>query len=581
MIPNIPEDQVHQLTGLGETLFPDRYAIHPEETWKEACARWARGGAAAEHGENINKWEARFYTETVTNRFIPGGRIMRSLGRPLQATGNCFCIGPSNFDSREGWGQATKEVIIISGEGGGVGLNGSDIRPRGTPVGRTGGVATGAVSFFEILNAAAGVIRGGGGRRAALMVCLNHDHPDLEEFLSKKLDLEELKNANASVGFMNESIEDFVTKVQNNQDHELVWQDSVIKTVKAKDIWDTIIHNSVKAAEPGILNLYLMNEMNNLWYCKKIVASNPCGEIGLEPYGMCNLGCLVLPRFVNRNSTDLQWGKLNTTITTAIRFLDNMINVGHYPFEKIKDEMNNTRRLGLGVTGLHTMLLQLGMKYDSEEAFAFVAKMMKFIKHKAYEASIFLAVEKGQFPLLDREQFTKSGFCKTLKPSLRDKILEYGIRNCAVLTVPPHGTGSIICNVTPGLEVMFSPACSRTYQDGEETKTIIVFDPMAEKLLAENGDSSILQGALDVSPENHMKMQALVQEHVDNAISKTIWLPKGYSDEQELSNLFMKYLPKLKGVTLYTAGSRPNEPLTPIPFEEALKMGCRGGACDI
>ena len=843
--------------------------------------------------------------------------------------------------------------------GGGVGLNGSEIRPRGTPVGRTGGEATGAVSFFEILNAAAGVIRGGGGRRAALMLCLNHDHPDLEEFLNKKLNLDELKNANVSLGFLNESIEDFIVKVQNNEDHELVWHDSVIKTVKAKDIWDTVIHNSLKAAEPGALNLHLMNKMNNLYYCREITCSNPCvtgdtrvstsrglvqikdlvrtsapiytmgkknpnmilitdslgivvdprmgqdtpqkmencfvsgekqvfrlktkegyslkltanhrimttkgwkqadelkpgdsihiqnthggfgseghwnlgivagwltgdgtlvgnkkdvprlycyppdkdvfpillkavtniigqspawylptdktdwerakkahiecallrehlgelcqnkfripefvwqgtrgvqegyisalfsadgsvqgtkekgfsirlasshlalledvqrlllnfnvfskiyaerrpegwrklpdgyggyksyycnadhelvvsrssmvtfkneikliredkqelleeniatytkgpyaesftaeftelealgvemvfdlsepttrsfcanglvvhncGEIGLEPYGMCNLGCLVLPRFVNKNGTDLQWGKLNTTITTAVRFLDNMIDVGHYPFPKIKKEMTDTRRLGLGITGLHTMLLQLGMKYDSEEAYAFVHKMMKFIKHKAYEASIFLAVEKGQFPLMDRDQFVKSGFCKTLKPSIRDKIEEYGMRNCAVLTVPPHGTGSIICNVTSGIEAMFAPACQRTYQDGEETKTTIVFDPMAEKLLAEGGDASILQGALDVPPKNHMRMQALIQQHVDNAISKTIWLPKGYTEE-ELSELFMEYLPQVKGVTVYTTGSRPNEPLTPIPFEEALTLGCKDGACEI
>jgi len=898
LIPDIPEDQVHQLTGLGEILFPDRYAIHPEETWKEACARWARGGAAAEHGENISKWESRFYTECVTNRFIPGGRIMRSLGRPLQATSNCFVIGPDDLDSREGWGQATKEVIIISGEGGGVGLNGSTIRPRGSAVGRTGGLATGAVSLFEILNAAAEVIRGGGGRRAALMVCLNHDHPDLEEFLNKKLDLKELKNVNASIGFMNESIEGFIEKVKNDEDYDLIWQDKIIKTIKARDVWDTIIHNSLKVAEPGVLNLYLINEMNNLYYCREITCTNPCvtgdtrvsteqglvqikdlvrqpapiytmdngdprkyrtkkviidprmgqstpqkmdncfvsgekqvfrlktkegyslkltanhrvmttegwkqtdelhlgdkihiqntvggfgskghwnlgiiagwltgdgclvgchkdvphldfyppdkdvfpillkaventlgkspawylptneedwkrsrkahiqsaalrehlgelcqqkfripefiwqgtrgtqqgyisalfsadgsvqgtktkgfsvrlassrlklledvqrlllnfnifstiyperrpegwrklpdghgeyksywcradhelvisrgsmvtfkdeikliredkqqlleknistytkgpysesftaefielealgveivfdlsepvthsfcanglvvhncGELPLSPYSACNLSNLVLPRFVNRNGTDLQWGKLNTTITTTIRFLDNMIDVGHYPFEEIQKEMTNTRRLGMGVTGLHTMLLQLGMKYDSEEAYAFVAKMMRFIKNKAYEASIFLAVEKGQFPLLDREQFIKSGFCKTLKPSIRDKILEYGIRNCAVMTVPPHGTGALICNVTSGIEVMFAPACTRTYQDGEETKTTIVFDPMAEMLMQEGNDSSLLQGALDVPPENHMKMQVIIQEHVDNAISKCL-----------------------------------------------------------
>ena len=575
--PEVPEKEIHKLDKTGEFFFYDRYALHAEETWEDACWRWSYNAAMAETGELVDKWGSRFYKETVTNRFIPGGRIMRSLGRPLQATGNCFVIGTSDIDSREGWGQTLKELLIISGEGGGVGFNGSEIRPRGSMVKRTDGVATGPVSFFRMMDSVAKEIRGGGARRAAMLLVLNDDHPDLLEFVNAKVKHGELENANISIGFT-EDIEEFLKK----DTHHLKWQDETLKEVKPDDIWKKFIHNTFTDGDPGFLNLYLINKMNNLWYCREIKACNPCGELPLESYGVCNLGNIVLPKFVNRNSTDLRWEELADTITTAVRFLDNIIDVAHYPLRKIREEMFDTRRIGLGITGLGTMFLQMGIKYDSDEALAFASRLMKFIKHKAYRASVYLAVEKGQFPLLDREKFIQSGFCKKMKPSIQREILEYGIRNCTLLTIPPHGTGSMIAGVTSGVESLFSIAIKRksTTLDDKAGHEEIILNDLYKEALDKGEDTSYFQGAIEISPEKHFEMQIVLQEHIDSAISKTVWLPKDYT-EKELDSLFRKYLPQVKGVTVYRLGSKKDEPLTPISIEEALQMSCPNGSCEL
>tara|TARA_Y100000310_G_C20668731_1_gene809075 strand:+ start:636 stop:2321 length:1686 start_codon:yes stop_codon:yes gene_type:complete len=557
-----------------------RYALYPGETWEEVCWRVAQASAAAESGDKIACWSSRFYRELVTNRFVPGGRVLRNAGRPLQAMLNCFVIHPSEMDSREGWGETVKQVIVISGEGGGVGINGSDVRPRGTPVKRTGGVATGAVSLFEVIDAAANVIRDGGGRRAALMLCLNHDHPDLIEFMDKKLDRDQLNSANISVCFMNQAPELFFETTETGVSHELKWQGETVHELDPAQIWDRLVSNALESGEPGILNGHLANKMNNLYYYKRLVATNPCGEVWLQGNAACDLGSLVLPRFLDENNK-VQWDEMNDTIVTAVRFLDNILNITHYPRRQIKEEMDNTRRIGLGVTGLADMLLILGMKYESDEAFAFVDNLMKYIKNKAYEASTYLAVEKGQFPACDREKFLRAGFIKTLKPSLKNRIREYGIRNCALLSVAPTGTISLISGTSTGLEPIFATAYTMRHDDengNEAVKTIQ--HPLFERYVQDGKTVEHFQGAHDVSPRGHLTMQAIVQKHVDNSVSKTVNLPKGF-DKEELSSLLKEFLPRVKGVTVYTAGSRGKEPLTPIDVDEALRMACPGGACEL
>lgn len=550
-------------TGLGATIYRDRYARDPEETWAEGCWRVAEHVARAEMNGNVKRYTDRFFNQIVDNKFNPGGRIWYGAGRPKAQLLNCFVIPTA--DSREGWGRTTSDTIIISGLMGGVGMNMSPVRPRGSLVKGTGGVATGAVSFMQLINGIGDIIAGGGGRRMALMLCLNVNHPDLEEFLSAKIDKEELKNANISVVIPQDmDAEDFVSMVMNNEDFELMFNGVPSgKTINAKKLWDLLVDNSWESGEPGVLNGFLANKMNNIHYYRPLISTNPCGEIWLEEYGCCDLGSLVLPRFIKNGEFD--WDAFDESIRLAVRFLDNVLDVNHYPLAEIKENCENVRRIGLGVMGLHSMLLELGMRYDSEEAFEFVDKLFNVMKNTAYDASINLAIEKGPFPAYD-PQFLDSGFTKTLKRGIRNKVREHGIRNCALLMVAPTGTTSIVSGVTSGLEPVPAIVYWRNFYkpttDGsrELTRELIV-----EDLYYKYPD--LIQSAIDVPVEAHFRMQQTVQKHVDNAVSKTINLAEDFPKDA-FGDIWLKYLPHLKGTTVYRFGSRENEPISPIPREE-------------
>jgi ribonucleoside-diphosphate reductase alpha chain len=263
-------------TGLGNIIFRDRYARNPEETWDEACHRVAEHIAQAETNGKFKKYSDRFYEQLVTNKFNPGGRIWYGAGRPKAQLLNCFVI--PTHDSREGWGRTTSDVIVISGLMGGVGINMSPIRPRGSLVKGTGGIATGAVSLMELINGVGDVIVGGGSRRMALMLALNINHPDLEEFLSKKLDREELNNANVSVIIPPDmDAEEFVSLVTENKEFELVFNGIPSgKTINARELWDKLVANAWESGEPGVLNGSFANKMNNIYYHKPLICTNPC-----------------------------------------------------------------------------------------------------------------------------------------------------------------------------------------------------------------------------------------------------------------------------------------------------------------
>lgn len=491
-------------------------------------------------------------------------------------TKNCFVL-PSD-DSREGWGKLSSDTLIVSGTGGGVGINYSYVRPRGTPIQGTGGTATGAVSLMRIINSICEEIKAGGGRRSALMFCLNHNHPDVLEFLDAKLDKKQINNANISIVFMDESPEDFFNKVKNDLDHELVWKGKVVKTIKARELWNRLIDNALENGEPGILNGHLANEMNNIHYARKLVSTNPCGEIFMQPYSVCCLGAVVLPRFVKMDvkgddpTKKFDWEAFHKTISSGIRFLDNVLTVNYYPIPETEIESKQTRRVGLGVMGLHDMLLLLGLKYSSEEGRAFVDKVMAFMKHAAYDASTYLAVEKGPFPLFDSEQFLKSGFVKTLKPSIRNKIRAYGMRNCAVLTIAPTGTTSIVQGVSSGIEPIFAAAYWRLFKDDNlELHREVVVHKLFEDFVRQGKDTSHFEASEEINPEHHFAMQAVCQRHVDNAISKTVNIPKGMYTRETFSEMYMRYIPLLKGTTIYPMESRDDNPLTAINASEAIQ----------
>lgn len=592
--------------GLGLTIFKERYARNEEETWEEAADRVASHVAAAEENGKVKVYADRFRQQITAGRFIPGGRILYGAGRPKAQLLNCFVIPTA--DSREGWAKSVSDVIIISSLMGGVGANLTPVRPRGSLIKGTGGRATGAVSLMRMINGVGDEIVGGGGRRMALMLCLAANHPDLPEFLDSKLDKGELNNANISV-IINFDTEEFIQKVHEGGDIEFIFNGTQWASVKetdgeitekwsinAKELWTRIVQNAWENGEPGVLNQDLANKHNNIWYHKPLISTNPCGEIWLEEYGCCDLGALVLPHFVVDGKFD--WDEFDESVRLGVRFLDDVLSVNHYPLAEIKENCETVRRIGLGVMGLHTMLMALGIKYDSKEAHEFVDKLFSVLKNTAYDASINLAIEKGPFPAYD-PRFLESGFTKTLKRGIRNKIKEHGIRNCALLTIAPTGTTSIVASVSSGIEPIPAPVHWRTYFKN----TIDGTRERAKELVVDQSYflyPEVVQGAADIAVRDHFEMQKIVQRHIDNAVSKTINLPNDFQVD-ELAALWLEYLPYMKGSTFYRWGSRQFEPISPIPREEwdkimaeqngytvyefnvdeMLQLDCPGGVCEL
>lgn len=554
--------------GLGKTIFDERYAQNGE-TWTQACDRVAHAVSRAEVNGKADLYQRRFYEQLSDGKFMPGGRIWYGAGRKKQQLLNCFVA--STEDSIEGWGTATSAVMAISSKGGGVGLNFSPIRPRGYPIGGMGGTATGAVSLMRIINSVGDEIKDGGGRRAALMMCLDVNHPDIEEFLQAKIEVGQLSNANISLVIPPDlPTEEFVRLVQEDGEIPLRFNgvaDREGRTVSAKKLWATLVENAWRNGEPGVLNGYLANKMNSVSYHWPLISTNPCGEIWLPAYGCCCLGALVLPRFVVDGKMD--WDALEEGVRLGLRFLDNVLDVNQYPLPEIERVCKEERRVGLGTMGLHSMLLDLGMRYNSEEAFEFVDKLFSFIKNTAYDTSATLAAEKGPFPAF-RPEFADTGFVKTLKPALRRKLREYGSRFCAALTEAPTGTTAMVHGVTGGIETTFSPLFVRRRRivDAKQRESI------AETLVVSQeytDHPDLVQGAYDVPPRDHMRMQAIVQKHHDNAVSKTINMPKDFPVD-ELSDLWLEFLPQLKGTTFYREGSRETadsfEPMKHVPVDQ-------------
>ena len=594
---------VYQPIGLSETIFQERYAIHPEETWDEMCVRVANHVSKAEVDTNKKQVSEEFYEELATNRFMPGGRILYGSNRTKAQLINCYVIGSPNMDSREGWGKTISDVIVISGTGGGVGINFSPVRPRGTPIQGIGGIATGAVSLMQMINGVGDVLVGGGGRRLALMFALNISHPDMPEFLDKKLDRKELTNANISLILdKNITATKLIKLVKEGKEFDLTWNKQRFNSVNAKEIWERVVRNAWESGEPGILGGDLANKENNIAYYKPLISVNPCGEQWLESNGCCDLGALVLPRFVRDNGT-FDFETLSTTIKTAVRFLDNVLSINDYPLPEIRDNCVNVRRVGLGIMGLHSMLIGMGYRYSSDAAKGFIDQLMHFIKLEAYEASVKLAEEKGAFPAYS-DDFLDSGFIRRAIPhKLQMKIRKNGIRNCALLTIAPTGTTSMVSNVSSGIEPLFAPAYWRRFYrptpDGSrQLDKELVIDPLWTVLEKEGKDTSVLEGAYDIDPIEHLEIQRICQKHIDAAVSKTVNLPKDFNPES-LSDLWLEYLPYLKGTTFYRAGSRGEEPLEAValedvpalllqsdshlvaPVNEQSSMDCVGDTCAI
>lgn len=539
-------------TGFSADIHRQRYAFTPEEQWPQSGQRLARQMAAAEVPEKQTLYEEKFNEILVDNLFVPGGRIWYNSGRIAPQLLNCFVL-TNELDSKQGWGNIAKEMIITSMTGGGCGIDFSDVRPNGAKVG-SGGVCPGPVSTMKLIDACAKPVKSGGGRRVALMFSLDLDHPDVMEFLDAKLIKGELTHANVSV--RSKRTTEFIKAVKEDADWELSWKGQYKKFIKARDLWDKIVKNAHSSAEPGFLNWELVEDQSNISYIEQLVTTNPCGEIALSAYDCCCLGHLVLSRFVTLDGMDFDWHKLANTVRLGVRFLDNVLTVNYYPLHEMKMKSHKLRRIGLGTTALADTLAMLGYRYSSVEGNKFIDKLYKFIAKTAYEASIMLAVEKGPFPACNRMKHAESGFMKRMPKKIKVLVQEHGIRNCAILTEAPTGTVSILSgNCSSGIEPMFAPAYERKYWVEEERKTELVLHPLFAEFMRQGKDVSHFVGSRDLTVRDHMEVQKIVQYWTDNAVSKTINMPENYSIE-DMSNIWLEYLPDLKGTTFYRENSR-------------------------
>jgi len=362
-----------------------------------------------------------------------------------------------------------------------------------------------------------------------------------------------------------------------------------------------IVTNAYNSAEPGFLNWELVEHESNIYYIEKLASTNPCGELALVPMEPCCLGHVVLSRFVKDSAID--HSSLADTIRLAVRFLDNVLTVNHFPLPTMQEKSHSLRRIGLGTTALADTLALLGYRYGSEEGNKVTDKLFRFISKIAYEASVLLAVEKGAFPLCDPVQHIESGYMKRMPHKIKSLVAENGIRNCAILTQAPTGTVSILSgNCSAGIEPMFAPAYERRYWVGEERKTQLVFHPLFAQFMSEGKPVDHFVGSHDLSVRDHLEVQRVVQHHIDNAVSKTINIPAELP-MAEMETAWLEYLPYLKGTTFYRESTRGHvnaegvveaPPLTALSLAEAKARfdaskgeeyqavaDCQSGSCDI
>ena len=596
-----------QLDTLGQEIFETRYAYPGETKWAERAKVISRVIASAEKDEDKEKIEKLFYEAVGSGDLIPGGRIIFGAGRNRGNHNllNCYVIIPE--DTVDSIGKTVQDMYRISCAGGGVGFNVSKLRPKGDDIGSVRNSAPGAVSVLKMINEVGEHVRAGKNRRTALMGILNVTHPDLLEFLHVKLDQGELNNFNISVAITNRFLEaieldeDWYFSFNNKEYHsyEVVrngkevirvvgldkddaltraenfykekWTDSfeVIgqKDIKARELWDIIWKNSVESGDPGIYNIDLANDYTNVSYFESLDSTNPCGEISLPSYGNCCLGNINLSQMVLEDGSDVDWKRLAKTVRTGIRFLDNVLTVNNFPTEECNTVAQRSRRIGLGVTGLHYMLIKLGIKYGSEKCLEFLDRLFATIRDEAYKMSIYLARDKAPFSEFDYKKYLNESFAKTLPARIRMLIKRHGIRNAVMLTIPPCGTISMLHGVSSGIEPIFSAMYNRRYRQNNTWKEQLVVDPLFEEWFNAGKELENFVGAYDVSPDGHIKVQATIQKYIDSCISKTINLP-AESTPESFSQAALDYAPYLKGLTVYRAGSKGNEPLVAIPLTD-------------
>ncbi|MEM0129882.1 MAG: adenosylcobalamin-dependent ribonucleoside-diphosphate reductase [Thermoplasmatales archaeon] len=566
-------------------VFIDKYAMRdldgslvekvPEEMWR----RVAREVASVESSSKISEWENKFYWLLENFRMIPGGRILFGAGQEKYkrrvTLNNCYVI-PIKDDSLESIFEWTKEAARTYSLGGGVGTDISVLRPRGAPVNNAALRSTGSVSFMNIMSETTGTI-GQAGRRGALMITIRVDHPDILDFIKVKRDLNRVRYANISVRITDE----FMKKVENDEDFTLYYESEKVKrieeTVRARALWKELVDSARNWAEPGLIFWDTMKrESTSEYNGMEILTTNPCSEIPLESYGACNLGNINLSEFVKNpfEAPEVNWEDLMKATRYTVRFLDDVVdyNLYKHPLKQQTEEAAKSRRIGVGFTGLADMLIKMKIKYDTQESIEFVGSLFKKIMNTIYEESANIAAEKGTFPAFDLESHLRSPFIQRLDQDVLDKIKNSGLRNVALITVPPVGSGSALAGTSSGIEPVF--AFSYTRRSESLSKQVFkVYHPLVREYMELYGikDEKDLPEyfieAHRIDPMFRVKLQATIQRYVDHSISSTVNLPSTATSE-EVGNIYMAaWKAGCKGITVYREGSREGILLT----EEAMQ----------
>jgi ribonucleoside-diphosphate reductase alpha chain len=557
----------------------EKLTLTKEKTPEELWDRLARAMASVEATpEKRQEWEANFRYILDDWRLVPGGRIAAGADASDELTlFNCYVV-PSPKDSRTGIMETLSEMTEIMSRGGGVGINLSSLRPRRAIVRGVNGSSSGAVSWGGLFSYTTGLIEQGGSRRGALMLMINDWHPDLVDFITVKSKMGLVTNANLSVcvsnGFM-EAVKkdldwDLVFPDTTDPDYNTLWNGEMdvwknhgkkvihYKTVKAREVWNTIIESAWKSAEPGVVFLEYYNQMSNSWYFNPIICTNPCGEQGLPAWGVCNLSAINLSKFYDADKHDVAWDELSKVVRYSTRFLDNVIDKTPYHFPENEANQKNERRVGLGSMGLAELMIKLEVRYGSPESLDFLNKLYGFIARESYIGSAEIAGEKGSFLAFEKDKFFKSGFMKSLiseYPEVGAAIKKNGMRNVTVLTQAPTGSTGTMVDTSTGIEPYFAFEYFRQSRLGFDKQMV----PIAQRWLDEHPGQELPEffvTSMSLSAEDHIRVQAAIQKWVDSSISKTANCPSDFTVEETKRLYELAFDLGCKGVTIYRDGSR-------------------------
>tara|TARA_Y100000361_G_scaffold17515_1_gene13652 strand:+ start:876 stop:2570 length:1695 start_codon:yes stop_codon:yes gene_type:complete len=494
---------------------------------------------------------AHLYEILHNMRFLPAGRVQTATGSPRAVTAfNCFVSGKIE-DSMDSIMERAKEAAETMRRGGGIGYNFGHIRPHGDWIKTLDSKSSGPISFMKIYDAICQTIASSGHRRGAQMGVFPISHPDVEAFINAKTNENQLTGFNVSLAVTDE----FMHALLEDKEFDLTFEGRTYKTINPRELWDTIMRNTWDWAEPGVLFIDRINQMNNLYYCEDIEATNPCGEQPLPHYGACLLGSFNLPKYLiesnNRPPYMFDWVEFEMDIEHVVRAMDNVIDNTTYPLKQQEEEAKAKRRMGLGITGLANCAEMLGYPYASDSFISFQSDVLKRLRTEAYKASARLAKEKGAFPLFDKSKYLNGRYIKTLPNTVVDDIARWGIRNSHLTSIAPTGTISLSAdNVSSGIEPPFSHYYDRTLRtfDGDQIERV-------EDYAYSKGVKGLT--ADEISAEDHVKVLLTAQKYIDSACSKTCNVGDSVSFD-EFKNLYVDaWKGGAKGLTTFrSAGKR-------------------------